>query len=234
MQLGPTLPAQLYDSLPLPPGSRSIRLLDLEALPPEPPSRKGQLAEDDPEPLQGRLRVVSLAGSPRFAALSYVWGDPAPDPRNVIRCGTCSLPLTQSCADALRVIRRRAGQQTLAIWVDALCINQADAAEKADQILLMEEIYQWADPVLVWLGRATEGSDRAFFMMRWTALNDTSRRSTQSLPWMVATSPSEKRRRKVAYSWKYTAAFWTTARLKGLPKCKCVSVLPDGWKVPRI
>ncbi|KAK3897503.1 hypothetical protein C8A05DRAFT_38946 [Staphylotrichum tortipilum] len=40
----------------------------------------------------------------------------------------------------------------------------------------MEEIYQWANPVLVWLGRATEQSDRAFFMMRWTTLMDTPRR----------------------------------------------------------
>ncbi len=215
MPPGPTLPAQLYDSLPLPRGSRSIRLLDLEGLPSGPRSRgKGQLAEDDPEPLLGRLRVASLVDSPRFTALSYVWGrpDPAQDPRNTIRCGTCSLPLTPSCADALRVVRRRAGGQTVSIWVDALCINQADAAEKADQILLMEEIYQWADPVLVWLGRATEQSDRAFFMMRWTTLMDTLRRSTQALPWLVAPSPSERRRRKAAYRWKHTAAFWPTIR----------------------
>ena len=39
------------------------------------------------------------------------------------------------------------------IWVDAICINQSDAEEKAVQIPLMHRIYSSAQTVLVWPGR---------------------------------------------------------------------------------
>jgi hypothetical protein len=40
----------------------------------------------------------------------------------------------------------------LAFWVDAVCINQADAAEKNAQLAHMGSIYKDAAEVLVWLG----------------------------------------------------------------------------------
>jgi len=202
--LGPTSPTELYASIPLPPGTRSIRLLDLEPLPSTwwPKTRFSRLAEDDATPLAGRLRVVSLASSPTFAALSYVWGAP-PSLTNTIRCGTCSFPLTQNCADALRVLRRRSGNKTLTIWVDALCINQGDSGEQADQIPLMEEIYLWADPVFVWLGRATESSDRAMERICRKALNSWERRNIQLLPSVVAPSWFGRVKAKARYGLRH-------------------------------
>ena len=38
------------------------------------------------------------------------------------------------------------------IWVDAICINQKDLAERRSQVLLMGEIYKRAESVIVWLG----------------------------------------------------------------------------------
>ncbi|KAI9152257.1 HET-domain-containing protein [Paramyrothecium foliicola] len=40
------------------------------------------------------------------------------------------------------------------IWIDAICINQGDDAEKCHQIPLMREIYTRASEVLAWLGDA--------------------------------------------------------------------------------
>ncbi|KAF2744694.1 hypothetical protein M011DRAFT_506136 [Sporormia fimetaria CBS 119925] len=40
----------------------------------------------------------------------------------------------------------------LAIWVDAVCINQTDMHEKELQIQLMRDIYSGAEEVIVWLG----------------------------------------------------------------------------------
>ncbi|KAK0715346.1 heterokaryon incompatibility protein-domain-containing protein [Lasiosphaeris hirsuta] len=48
-------------------------------------------------------------------------------------------------------------------WIDAVCINQADAAEKATQIPLMGHIYSSASRVLGWLG--ADATDLATF--RW-------------------------------------------------------------------
>jgi hypothetical protein len=42
------------------------------------------------------------------------------------------------------------------IWVDAICINQADNAEEAHQVAAMGDVYSCADRVLVWLGEAAD------------------------------------------------------------------------------
>ncbi|KAI9779440.1 MAG: hypothetical protein M1839_007405 [Geoglossum umbratile] len=39
------------------------------------------------------------------------------------------------------------------IWVDAICINQSDDLEKAEQVALMGDIYKSAQSVVIWLGR---------------------------------------------------------------------------------
>ncbi|KAK4155829.1 heterokaryon incompatibility protein-domain-containing protein [Chaetomidium leptoderma] len=41
---------------------------------------------------------------------------------------------------------------TGSIWIDALCINQADTAEKNAQVPLMSRIYRQAEQVPIWLG----------------------------------------------------------------------------------
>ncbi|KUJ10875.1 uncharacterized protein LY89DRAFT_739856 [Mollisia scopiformis] len=38
------------------------------------------------------------------------------------------------------------------VWVDALCINQDDLAERSQQVMLMRDIYSVAHRVVVWLG----------------------------------------------------------------------------------
>lgn len=41
------------------------------------------------------------------------------------------------------------------VWIDALCINQEDVAERAQQVKLMGRIYQRASAVKIWLGKET-------------------------------------------------------------------------------
>lgn len=48
--------------------------------------------------------------------------------------------------------RARVGGGNLPIWIDALCINQADPAEKSKQIPMMRDIYAKAECVFSWLG----------------------------------------------------------------------------------
>jgi hypothetical protein len=47
------------------------------------------------------------------------------------------------------------------IWIDAICIDQANEKEKENQIPLMAEIYAKARRVVVWLGEAKDDSDQA-------------------------------------------------------------------------
>jgi hypothetical protein len=48
------------------------------------------------------------------------------------------------------------------IWVDAICINQEDNAEKSQQVQQMAQIYSKAIGALVWLGDAYEDGELAF------------------------------------------------------------------------
>ena len=56
---------------------------------------------------------------------------------------------------------RRDAQDPIDIWVDAVCINQSDVAEKNGQIKLMSLIYMAAAKVMVWLGKEADDSDLA-------------------------------------------------------------------------
>ena len=50
---------------------------------------------------------------------------------------------------ALRVLAKR--QTEKLFWIDAICINQADNAEKNLQVQVMKLIYQRAEAVLIWM-----------------------------------------------------------------------------------
>ncbi|MCJ1331901.1 hypothetical protein MMC10_008593 [Thelotrema lepadinum] len=132
-------PVQLYDYQPLPSQSQCIRLLKLD------PDKKHSNGA-----LSGKLEVVDLQSSPRFSALSYVWGEPS-NPSPTISCHGCHIDITPNCHDALMALRKLA--RGVPVWVDAICINQRDTSEKETQIQLMGEIYTCAKTVYIWLGR---------------------------------------------------------------------------------
>jgi hypothetical protein len=68
-------------------------------------------------------------------------------------------PVTQNLLAALHHLRRRDSDRVL--WIDALCIDQANVEEKEQQVVRMDRIYQTARNVCVWLGPGTDDSDKA-------------------------------------------------------------------------
>jgi hypothetical protein len=95
-----------------------------------------------------RLLDVSLLDQPYYHALSYVWGDPKH--REPITVDGRSWTITRNLFEALQRIRDEHSVVTL--WVDALCINQADLDERSKQVQLMRDIYDSAEEVVIWLG----------------------------------------------------------------------------------
>ena len=93
-----------------------------------------------------------------FAALSYVWGDV--EPAQTIYMNGLPRTITPNLAVALRHLRDP--RNTLRIWIDALCINQADRDERGQQVSQMGDIYRQAERVLVWLGPEAENSHLVF------------------------------------------------------------------------
>ncbi|KAF7511266.1 hypothetical protein GJ744_004831 [Endocarpon pusillum] len=102
-----------------------------------------------------------------YEALSYTWGG-KPDPEYFIRIleggQAYKIPITKNLESALRHLRHPSDATYL--WVDALCINQVNHAEKGSQIPKMADIYNQATKVRVWLGEANDDSDIALRFIR--------------------------------------------------------------------
>jgi uncharacterized protein (UPF0335 family) len=67
--------------------------------------------------------------------------------------------------DALKELRSTEHDVTL--WVDAICINQENKAEKTEQISKMHEIYSQAYNVCIWLGVGEEDAESNKQMFRF-------------------------------------------------------------------
>lgn len=119
--------------------------------------------------LRGELITVSLNDSPIYDALSYMWGDPSPADAIYIR--RRSLPIAANLSAALRHIREPDLRDTI-IWVDAMCINQRDQAERNQQVSMMRNIYKQASTVRIWIPGVVGPADPA--VLRLQQMNSTS------------------------------------------------------------
>lgn len=157
-----------YSSLASKNGERLIRVLRI-------------LSKDDERRLKCSLEIIDLNKSPVYDCLSYTWSDPlyhqlSADPSNAkrqsgdlikqVECDGKIIPITENLEDALLQFSKagyisrhvegcRENEQGF-IWIDAICINQTDNAEKGVQIAMMDEIYSGARRVIAWLGRCDE------------------------------------------------------------------------------
>ena len=121
------------------------------------------------------VRVVDLADSPSYHALSYTWKETAferahvsswekkPDEilkqtmriNHAVYCLDESgresyLTVSVGLRDALR--RLRSKSETMTYWIDQLSINQKDLGERAFQVSGMRLFYNRAQQVTVWTG----------------------------------------------------------------------------------
>ncbi|KAI3401955.1 hypothetical protein diail_6515 [Diaporthe ilicicola] len=99
--------------------------------------------------LQTRLEVVDLDEDLEYEAISYTWGDPKDQVPLRVRAETVMIP--KNLENALK--RLRNPDRRRYIWADAVCINQADVAERGQQVSIMRNLYSKARRVLVWLGQ---------------------------------------------------------------------------------
>jgi hypothetical protein len=102
---------------------------------------------------------VSLNLRPTFDALSYTWGDWWGF--KIIKVNGKLAAITKNLYDVLIAFRRNHLPETY-LWVDALCINQRDVAEREAQVSLMRDIFEGAARVRVWLGKEKRYSRLCF------------------------------------------------------------------------
>ncbi|KAK8083994.1 hypothetical protein PG996_002775 [Apiospora saccharicola] len=88
----------------------------------------------------------------QYVALSYSWKDADPNENVNIICNSTPVRISLHLYEALD--RLRSDTEPVKVWVDGLCINQKDDAERTHQVKIMREIYQSSIEVIVWLGES--------------------------------------------------------------------------------
>lgn len=131
-------------------GRDSIRLISLTAG-----------ADDDP--IRCHLNLLPINKKHlNYKCLSYCWGPPTCDHFILIRMGKGGeygkFSVTENLHTALKVLRNR--KYSLSIWIDQICINQADKKEKEIQLELLHTIFHQAREVIIWLGEEADRSDQ--------------------------------------------------------------------------
>ncbi len=100
-----------------------------------------------------------------YVALSYTWGA-VTDTRKIILNGH-EMAVGANLESLLRILRHKKPMKAgYKIWVDAICINQQDIAERSREVTRMGKIYRQAREVLIWLGNEGGESDKGMDLIR--------------------------------------------------------------------
>lgn len=119
---------------PLDEPKRQIRLLRMQ--------------HDHDEGIHLELKTFSLDDNPAFRALSYLWTQAAAD--HTVYIDGHAFLVRPNLYHYLDIMREE--EHTDWIFIDAICINQEDLAERSSQVALMGDVYRSAELVVVWLG----------------------------------------------------------------------------------
>jgi len=134
----------VYRSLQAPADFRLVKLL---------PKKKKKTYQ-----LKCEIIHTSLLNPPKYAAISYAWGDGF-DKKTITLEGDDDFVVNASLHDALMAVRK--SSRPILVWIDGLSINQEDEKERAAQVQLMDQIYAKATHVAIWLGPEMDDSARA-------------------------------------------------------------------------
>ncbi|CAN9211033.1 unnamed protein product [Alternaria alternata] len=126
-----------HEQLPLPSDEKSIRVLSIR------PGVKGTTIE-------ASLFKIDLNDPDRapYTTLSYTWGDAAIV--NYVLVNGEKMGVGTNLFQALQDIR--SPDESIVIWVDAICIDQTDNIEKSHQVSHMGLVYRLRERVYIWLG----------------------------------------------------------------------------------
>jgi hypothetical protein len=112
------------------------------------------------------FEIVDLDDPSDYTAISYTWGDPRPV------CSICVggqiLDVHQNCYDALQHIQQcyPPALGLPRIWIDAVCIDQVNLAEKSVQVQAMHRIFGNAKVVAISLGPSPKATQLLYRELR--------------------------------------------------------------------
>jgi hypothetical protein len=98
------------------------------------------------------LHVIDFGAAPAYITLSYCWEGQVQD--NVVMCDGRDLHVTQNVVAILNYLAITYPRHWF--WIDAICIDQDNKAEKNVQVPLMRKIYERSLRMVAWIGRKDE------------------------------------------------------------------------------
>lgn len=109
-----------------------------------------------------RLDTYTHHLAPTYEAVSHCWGD---DKTSVsIECTDVKLEIRRNLPAFLKASFERK-HPLCRLWINAICLNQDDDAEKAVQVPQMHVVYKKALKTIVWLGEVGENTEHAIVHM---------------------------------------------------------------------
>lgn len=97
------------------------------------------------------LTTFPFVSAPPYRCLSYVWGEDVPQDQHII-VNDIQVKVRKNLLGFLRRLRAGSSDPDGYLWIDAICINQADLSERAEQVQMMGYVYRLATGVIAWLG----------------------------------------------------------------------------------
>ena len=98
---------------------------------------------------------------PIYEAVSYTWGEPVFPCAIIVDDATIST--TENVDTMLRYFRKP--RKVRYLWIDAICLDQANHLEKSTQIKRMGMIYSAAKRVNIWLGNSDDNTSLVFIYL---------------------------------------------------------------------
>jgi hypothetical protein len=138
-----------YTSIPI--GHKTIRLLLIYPRPPE-------------GAMKCALFQGPLSSAPRYEAISYCWGSSDRDSEITVNGQSLMVP-----SSSLRVLKVRSSfWEPKLVWIDSVCIDQNNDAERSRQISFMKDIYGKASSLSIeLLATPDEEAIKAEFRASW-------------------------------------------------------------------
>ncbi|KAL9617624.1 MAG: hypothetical protein Q9160_007590 [Pyrenula sp. 1 TL-2023] len=129
---------------------------------------------DADAPIRCKYHVTGLNGAvPSYEPLSYAWHDISSTEHlaYAIFIDSEEVVVSETLFHAIK--RLRLSQDIRYVWIDAICINQADDCEKTEQVNMMRRIYSQCEQCAIWLGSlgdiTPEDAQAALDTVAWIA-----------------------------------------------------------------
>ena len=174
------------------------------------------------------MKHANTRSNPEFTALSYTWGDAHPT-YDIFVCGSHrseynTLTVSQNLHSFLSMVTTNPDwDSSIWLWIDQICIHQADLSERTHQVGLMADLYSSATQMFVWLGSVDQVGERSLKRLfdepiLVVALNDGSSPGHQS---------GFNKLNMISEQWTYRRQYKAQAKMLFTPYIPGLEAIPE-------